>query len=311
MSRKQSEMVVFAHVVESGGFSAAARELKLTPSAVSKLVSRLEERLGVALMTRTTRNLRLTEEGETYYRRCVGIISDIEETERALAESADVPRGRLRVNSSTPFAVCNILPALPEFMARYPEVEVDLSLTDEVVDLTEARIDVAIRVGPLRDTSLRARKIGDSRRAVVASPEYLAAHGVPKSPADLSTHNCLRFNFQTSLNVWPFIENGKMVSVPVTGNFLANGGETLRQLAVSGIGIVRLAEYLLGDDIAHGRLVPLLTDCNPGDHQAIHAIFFGHRYMPARVRCFVDFLVEKIAVNPRRKAAKRRASTGS
>ncbi len=303
MPRNQSEMVVFAHVIKTGSFSAAARDLNLTPSAVSKLVSRLEERLGVALMTRTTRRLRLTEEGKTYYRRCIGIISDIEETERAITESADVPRGLLRVNSSTPFAVCHIIPIISEFTARYPEVELDLSLTDRVVDLTEARADVAIRLGPLADMALRARKLLESQRAVVASPEYLAVHRAPKSPADLSSHNCLRFNFQTSLNEWPFIEGRKMVTMAAAGNLSASNGEALRQLAVSGMGIVRLAEYVLGDDITHGRLVPLLTSYNPGDSQDIFAIFFGHQHMPARVRCFVDFLVEKIALKPRGKRA--------
>jgi DNA-binding transcriptional LysR family regulator len=183
---------------------------------------------------------------------------------------------------------------IPEFLARYPKIEIDLSLSDAVVDLMEERAEVAIRVGPLKDTSLKARKICESRRVVVASPAYLEKHGVPRQPRDLIGHNCLAYNLASNLNDWPFRSGGRMTSVSVQGNFRGNSGEMLRHMALAGLGVARLGWFQVGEDVQSGRLVPLLEDFHAGELQGIYAVFFGQKHTAARVRCFVDYLVEKL-----------------
>ncbi len=284
----------FVQVIDAGSFSAAARAMKLSPSAVSKLMSRIEEQLGVRLVDRSTRQLRLTPEGELYYQRCVRIVSEIEDAEQALSEHLSEPSGRLRVNSSMAIGVHHIQALIPEFLARYPKIELDLSLSDAVVDLMEERAEVAIRVGPLKDTSLKARKICESRRAVVASPAYLEAHGVPQKPHDLLEHNCLAYNLTPTLNQWPFRIAGSVEEVAVRGNFTGNSGEMLRHMALTGLGIARLGWFQVGEDVRLGKLVPLLEEFHAGELQGIYAVFFGRKYTAARVRYFVDYLVEKL-----------------
>jgi DNA-binding transcriptional LysR family regulator len=306
---KSGEMDVFVRIVTMGGFSAAARALKLTPSAVSKIVSRMEDRLGTQLIDRSTRNIRLTAEGDLYYRQCMRVLSDIEDIERMLGSRQHRPQGILRVNSSVPIARQRILPLLPEFLDRYPDIEIDLNLSDEVVDLMARQADVAIRIAPLQDSSLRARKIFDFRRVVVASPAYLARHGEIREPADLTRHNCLCFNLKSSLNEWPFVQDGQHISVPVSGNTRADNGESLRQLAVAGLGLARLATFIVDDEIRGGRLVPVLEDYHPNDTLAVYAVFFDQKYMPARIRCFVDFLVEKLGGGANDKRIKQQSGT--
>ena len=284
----------FVQVIDAGSFSAAARAMKLSPSAVSKLMSRIEGQLGVRLVDRSTRQLRLTPEGEMYYERCVRIVSEIEETEQALSERLSQPSGRLGVNSSMAIGLHRIQNLIPEFLARYPKIEIDLSLSDAVIDLMEVRAEVAIRVGPLKDTSLKARKICESRRVVVASPAYLEKHGVPRQPRDLTQHNCLAYNLSSTLNDWPFRSGGRMSSVTVQGNFRGNSGEMLRHMALAGLGIARLGWFQVGEDVHTGRLVPLLEEFHAGELQGIYAVFFGQKHTSARVRCFVDYLVEKL-----------------
>ena len=189
---RSGEMEVFTRVVDLGGFSAAARAFRMTPSAVSKLVARLEARLGVRLINRSTRKLQLTPEGTAYYDRAVRILDEIETAEREAAVGA-TPRGRVRINTSVPFGLHWLLPLLPGFLARHPGVSVDVALTDTVVDLMDERADIAIRVGPLRESRLLVRKLGESRMVVVASPSYLKAHGTPRTPSDLGKHNMLGF----------------------------------------------------------------------------------------------------------------------
>lgn len=291
---RAGHMEQFVCVVSAGSFSAAARAMKLTPSAVSKLMSRIENQLGVRLVDRSTRQLKLTPEGEIYYQRCVKIVSDIEEAEHAVTEHLLQPRGRLRVNSTVGLGVHRIEPLIPEFLARYPHIELDLSLSDEVVDLMEEHAEVAIRVGPLQDTSLKARKICESRRVVVASPGYLDRHGWPEHPQSLLAHNCLTYNLKPTLNEWPFRIDGNTVNLTVKGNFRGNSGETLRHIALGGLGIARLGWFQVGEDIRQRRLVPLLENFHGGEQQGVYAVFFGQRHTSARVRCFVDFLVEKL-----------------
>jgi DNA-binding transcriptional LysR family regulator len=297
MDNRAGEMEVFVLAAELKSFSAAGRKLRLSPSAVSKLVTRIEDRLGVRLLVRTTRRLELTPEGEVYLGRARRILSEIAETERIVAEGARVvPRGPLRVNASVGFGELYILPLLPQFLALYPEIELDLTLTDGVIDVIGERTDVAIRFGPMRDSSLKARKLLESRLVVIASPEYLAKHGTPTHPADLAAHNCLRFNFRRSMDDWPFLSDDRKTveAYPVTGNMLVSSGVILGQLCLHGLGLGRMGRFHVEADIAAGRLVPVLEDFNPGDIEVVHAVFAGHDHLAARIRAFVDFLVEKI-----------------
>ena len=297
MDNRAGEMEVFVLAAELKSFSAAGRKLRLSPSAVSKLVTRIEDRLGARLLVRTTRRLELTPEGEVYLGRARRILSEIAETERIVAEGAKVvPRGPLRVNASVGFGERYILPLLPAFLALYPEIELDLTLTDGVIDVIGERTDVAIRSGPLRDSSLKARKLLESREVVIASPDYLARHGTPQHPADLSAHNCLRFNFRRSMDDWPFLSGDGQTAeaYEITGNMLVSSGAILRQLCVDGLGLGRIGRFHVEPDIAAGTLVPVLEAFNPGDIEVVHAVFAGHEHLAARIRAFVDFLVETI-----------------
>lgn len=292
---RSGDMEVFARVVELGGFSAAARALHMTPSAVSKLVARLEARLGARLFNRSTRRLQLTPEGTAFHERAVRVLSDIEAAEREAATGA-VPRGLLRVNSSVPIGTLYLLPVIPAFLAKFPEIRLDLTLTDTVVDLLEQRADVAVRAGPLRDSRLVARKLGESRMHVVASPDYLARNGALRTPADLIHHNVMAFNFDRQVQGWPFLDGaGGITHYPQIGNMVVSNGEIMRRLAVEGLGLARHSRYHVDADLREGRLVAVLEDYNPGDLEPVHAVYVGQGgHLPARVRAFLDFLVEHV-----------------
>ncbi|MGF6221314.1 LysR family transcriptional regulator [Pseudomonas frederiksbergensis] len=294
MDSRSGEMQVFTKVVETGSFSGAGKLLNLTPSAVSKLITRLEVRLGVLLFERSTRQLVISGEGGRFYDSCVRILNDIEEAEHDAVGSTAVPSGLLRINTSVPFGTHQLLPIISDFNLLYPDITLDLSLTDALVDLKRERIDVAIRMGPLDDASFRARILGSSRRAVVASPEYLARHGAPKTPDELENHRCFNFNFRRSRDEWPFKLNQQTQYLAVRGDMLTNNGETMRQMTINGLGISRLGMFHIAEDVKAGRLVELLADFNAGDTEDITAIFNNQRYMPQRVRVFIDFLVERI-----------------
>jgi DNA-binding transcriptional LysR family regulator len=289
------KLKAFAIVVRAGSFSAAARQVNLTPSAVSKIINRLEEELGVALFDRSTKTLALTVEGTTYLECVNRVLTDLEETERQLSQQKIVPRGKLRISSSIPIGVRHIQPLIPLFNTQFPDVEIDLNLTDHVIDLVEQHVDVAIRVGESQDSSLIARKLCNSRRVVVASPEYIKRCGYPRHPEELARHECLQFNMKRALNEWSFLIDGAVQSVPLGGKYSANNGETIRHLALSGVGLARLAWFQVGHDVADGRLVPLLEEFHPNDVQGVYAIFFGHRFVSSRVRSFVDFLIENLS----------------
>ncbi|TPN17894.1 LysR family transcriptional regulator [Mesorhizobium sp. B2-3-3] len=292
---RSGEIEVFVRVVEAGSFSAAARALRMTPSAVSKLIARLEARLGARLVSRSTRKLLLTPEGAAFYESGQRILADMAAAEREAAAGA-APRGRLRVNTYVPFGVHRLIPLLPRFLERYPEISVDLVLTDSVIDLMAERADVAIRAGPLGESRLVARKLGQSPGVVVAAPSYLDAHGMPLTPVDLDSHNRMGFGFVRHIDGWPFLDAaGDAVMIPITGNTLVSDGEAMRLMTLAGAGISRLARWHVAADIAAGRLVPLLEDFNPGDQEATHAVYVGQgRHLPARVRAFLDFLAESV-----------------
>ncbi|GJE15676.1 LysR family transcriptional regulator [Methylobacterium marchantiae] len=293
MDNRLGEMEMFVQVARSGSFAAAAKALRQTPSAVSRAVARIEARIGTRLIVRTTRSLRLTQEGEAYLLRASDVLAEVDAIEGSLDRGSTEPSGRLRVNASVPFGMHVLVPMLPAYLAAHPRMTIDLTLTDEVVDLVEARADVAIRIGPLRDTRLRAKRLGSSRMVVVASPGYLAEHGVPRHPAELERHNCLNFSFRRSLDSWPFQVNGAVVHRPIAGNFYGSSGEIVRTMAIGGGGIARLARFHVSADLAAGALQPLLESFNPGDAEEIHALYAGSERLSPRLRSILDFLGER------------------
>lgn len=292
---RSEEMSVFVQAVEQGGFSAAARLRGMTPSAVSKLVSRLEARLNVRLLNRSSRGLQLTPEGCDFYERAARILADIDEAERS-ASLGEQPTGRIRINTSASFGFHVLSPLLPEFLERYPGITLDLTYTDAVVDLLEARADVAVRAGPLKSSRLVARKLGSTRKLIVGSPDYLTRAGSPHTIEELERHPRLGFGYARAQNDWPFVADGKVVAVPVQGRITASDGESLRQLALCGVGLARLAAFTIHDDLRAGRLVAVMEDFNPEDREEFHAIFLGRDLMPARIRVLLDFLVERVSL---------------
>jgi DNA-binding transcriptional LysR family regulator len=290
---RMTDLEVFSAVIDAGSFSAAGRRLELASSSVGRIVDRIEARLGVRLLLRTTRSLTLTAEGSAYLTAARRILTDLKETEQAIADQGS-PRGRLRVSTSILYGRLFLVPLLGEFRRRYPDILLDISLTDAVVDIAAGQVDVGIRFGPMSDGSLIARKLGETRKVIVASPDYLARHGTPQVPEDLHGHDCLGFNFKRMAPTWPFRKDGRDYSLTIRGSVEANNGETLGQLAAQGVGITRVGAATVFDAIRTGALVPLLEQFNPGDVEEINAVFVGGAHMPARVRCFVDYLVENL-----------------
>ena len=285
-----SEMAVFVKVVEAQNFSVAARVLKLTPSAVSKLIGRLEERLGIRLLNRTTRQVSLTEEGHTYYQRCLPILTAIEDAEQAVSIHQNEPRGLLKVNASTAFGLSHLEPLLPEFLDKYPELRIQLTLSESIVNLVEEEVDVAIRTGNFPDNTLIARKLGSIRRTVVASPEYLERYGIPATPNDLKNHNCLQINTATTFNQWEFQEGTKIRRIDISGNFETNNATVLHRAALSGLGLVRSADFIVAADLQGGRLKAVLTEYEPKKELGVYAVYPHNRHLSPKVRLFIDML---------------------
>lgn len=286
-------LALFAAVVEHGSFSAAGRALDMSPSAVSRAIDRIEMRLGVRLLLRSTRALSLTAEGQAYLQTARRILADLDDSEQQIADQG-APRGRLRISAALSHGRLCVVPLLGEFAALYPHILIDIALTDALVDVAGGQADVAVRFGPLADSSLTARKLGETGRVIVASPDYLGAHGAPQVPEDLHRFNCLNFNFRRAEPVWPFRREGRDFALTVKGSIEANNGETLGQLAAAGVGIARVGSFSVAEEIASGRLVPILEEFNPGDVEQIHAVFVGGASTPARVRVFVDFLAARL-----------------
>nr|WP_294846951.1 LysR family transcriptional regulator [uncultured Sphingomonas sp.] len=294
MDNRAGEMQVFLRVVETGSFSEAARLLRMTPSTISKLVSRIETRLGVRLVERSTRRLSLTTEGRLYYERSQALLRDLDDIERELSRGAEATGGTVRVNVSVALGVLGLEPLLRDFWRAYPNIVIDLSLSDEIVDLYLDRTDVAFRIGPLPDSGIIARRIGTAFRKIVAAPDYLARHGTPRTIDDLAQHNCLGFNFRRAAAVWPLREGGRLVEREVSGSLLANNGETVRHMALAGVGLARMGDYHVRADLAEGRLVEVLADVVEPDEEQIHAVFLGGAHMPQRVRAFLDFVSPRL-----------------
>jgi DNA-binding transcriptional LysR family regulator len=294
---KLDAMRALVKVVSSGSYAEAARRLGLTRSAVSKGVMELEQSLGARLLDRTTRRVTPTEAGLAYYERCVAILSQIEETEAQISRLHDEPKGLLKVNAPMSFGMLYLGNAISDFMMRYGDLKVELLLTDRFIDPLEEGADVTVRIGALTDSSLIARRIAPARIVLVAAPDYIAKHGAPQTPAELVDHRCLSYGHTTSMQRWHLTDKGQPVSVAIGACLSSNNGDVLRDAAVKGIGIANLPTFIVGDDIAAGRLKLVLPDNRPTD-LTIHALYAPNRYLAAKTRVFIDFLVARFGKKP-------------
>ena len=289
-------MRVFARVVEAGSFSAAGRQIGAAPSSVSRRIGELEDALGAQLFQRTTRKLSLTEAGRLYCERATKILIEVDEAKLAVAQMGAAPSGILRLTVPTSLGRLHLVPALAALQARTPGVRVVLSVTDRLVDLVEEGVDVAVRVGHQRDSSLIARKIGAARRLVCASPAYLRRAGVPATPADLAGHSCLTFRAHPGSNLWRFRGPGGTSDVRVSGTLFANDGETLASAARAGMGLIFVPNWLVGVDLRRGRLREVLPDYRAmPEASPLYAVYPQQRHLPPKVRALVDFLVARFA----------------
>ncbi len=287
-----SQMILFANVVDHGSFSATARDLGLTPSAVSKQISQLEDRLGVRLLNRSTRHISLTEEGRPFYARCAEIAAEVSEAEALAHSMSEKPQGNLRVAATVAFAKAQILPLMPAFTASYPDLKLVLELTDRSIDLSESEFDLAIRFPEqIEDSSVIACKLASNKRLICASPDYIRAHGAPETPDDLADHNCLRISTVAHWNEWHFRKGEKSWALEVDGNFDVNSADAVYHAALAGMGIAQLSAYLVEPEIKAGRLVSLLDDymASEGD---IFAVYSDRRNLSPKVRVFLDYLVD-------------------
>jgi DNA-binding transcriptional LysR family regulator len=315
MKTSTDELLVFVTVIDAGSITAAAEKLQQTVSGVSRALTRLEKQLGVALILRTTRRLQLTEEGELFLERARAILGAMEDAEEAVTRHREQPSGRLRVDAATPFMLHCIVPHVSAFAARFPEIQLELTSNERIVDLLEQRVDIAIRIGALQDSTLHARSLGVSRRRVVASPAYLAEHGVPRSLAALREQRLIGFTAPAQLNRWPLRESTADADadnasqaplfdetaepgIAIQPTLSASSGETIRQLALAGAGIACLSDFMTADDRASGRLVTLLDDALLAERQPIHAVYYRSAALAARVQCFLAFIGGRLQLQP-------------
>ena len=319
MDRLQS-LAVFAKVVEQGSFARAAQRLDLSASAVSRHVAALEAHLNVRLLNRTTRKLSLTESGRAFHERAVQLLADLEEAEAAVTASALVPRGTLKLTCAITFGERHVAPAIAAFSAKHPQLRFDVELSDRIVDLVEEGFDLGIRIGASSSQALIARRIGRTQLVCCASPAYLARHGTPKVPQDLARHRCLSYSYLPVRDLWRFRDAaGAEQAVRIAGPAHANNGRFLAALAASGMAISLEPDFIVGDELASGRLVEILPQFRPAA-APIHAVYPSRRHLSAKVRAFVDFLVERFEHDARwtvdgaatrpSAAAKRRGTTG-
>lgn len=297
MSRAE-EIAAFATAVETGGFSAAARKLGLTPSALSKLVARLEDRLGSRLLHRTTRRLKLTAEGEVFYARVRPILRALDEAENEVSEAAAIPRGQLRLRSGIAFGMHQLTPAIPRFLARYPEISLDLTFSDQPAPQAEDSYDLAIRFGMPDEMTAVVRHICNVERVICAAPAYLERFGTPHTPDDLQKHNCLWVTSLPALRRWPFDTDEGIRVVHIDGNVAANNAEAVLNLAMKGVGITRLTDVTAGAALASGLLVPILTEWHHVEPVPLVATYPSGRHLTAKVRAMIDFLVAEFAHRP-------------
>jgi len=282
---------VFVTVVETGGFSPAAKLLGISKSAVSKRVTQLEEQMGVKLLHRTTRKLSLTEAGEHFFQHARVAHQAAKDAQDAVAQLQGEPQGRLRINTPMSLGRLYIAPLIPEFLKRYPKITIEMVMDDKVADLIGEGFDIAIRGGDLPDSSLIARKLAPLRNVLCASPEYIKKHGNLTELDQLTDHNCLIFTYSNDVKEWVFIKDGQTQTVEVTGNYKVNNSEALLEAILQGVGIGRLPTFVAGPDIKAGKLVPLFEEYQMPD-KTIYAVFPERQFLPAKVRAFIDFAVE-------------------
>lgn len=282
-------MRVLVAVTDEASFTKAAERLGMSRAMASKHVQDLEARLGVRLMNRTTRRVGLTAPGSAYVERCRDLLADLEAAEREATSEAAEPIGRLRISASVAFGSIHVAPLIGAFVARHPRVGIELVLGDRYVDLVEEGYDMAIRIGRLADSTLLARRIGTTRLVIAASPAYIARHGTPAAPADLTGHACLRYAYANDGDVWDFLGADGRQTVRIASGISSNSGEALCQMAVSGLGIVRAPDFIVASHLATGRLVELLADYAV-EPLGIHAVHPMGRHVPTKVRAFIDHL---------------------
>ena len=306
-------MAAFTQVVDAGSLSVAARRLGLSRSAVSKQLAQLEDRLGARLLQRTTRRLALTEAGAEFYARCTRIVHEVEEAERGVGRLHAAPRGLLKVNAPMTFGHRHLAPAIAEFLPRYPDVQVETTLNDQIVNVVEGGFDVTIRVAVLADSSMIARRLAPNRIVVCGAPAYFAAHGRPRTPRDLVHHNCLHYTYLSTGNLWHFVGPRGAQSVEASGTFRANNGDALQAAARAGVGLVQLPAFIVGADLASGALEAVLERYEDRS-TSIWALYPTTRHLSPKVRVFLDFLAARFerpdwdvsAARARRQGATRR-----
>ena len=293
MDINSDDLKTFITVIDSGTLSAASVHLGQTTSGVSRALSRLEDKLATSLLTRTTRRMELTEEGHLFLERARAILGAMEEAEETIRIRRQKPAGRLCVDAASPFMLHCVVPHMAEFRALYPEIKLELSSNDQITDLIEHRTDVAIRIGALSDSTLHARALSSSPLYVMASPDYLARHGTPHKPEDLAAHSLVGFAQYEQGNSWP-LRHATGNSLQIAPSISASSGETLRQLALAGQGIVCLADFMTRADLDAGRLVKVLEDSYTGYRQQIHAVYYRNTQLAQRISCFLEFLQRKL-----------------
>ena len=288
------ELKNFVSIVDSGSIVAAAEHLSQTNSAISRSLSRLENKLNVTLLERTTRSLKLTQEGELFLDKTRKILNDLNEAEESLLKSDRDLSGVIRIDSATPFVLHVIAPLMKEFNQLYPKIEIELNSHDQVIDLLQHKTDIAFRFGELTDSSLHAKLICKSRLYIVASPDYLAKNGHPQHPQDIQDHCVIGFSKVQHLNTWPLHIADEPLRVQP--KLKASNGETVRRLALEGLGITCLSAFMIAQDLKKNRLVALFEDQIEHDYQSIHAVYYQQEHLPKRVRIFIDFLAQKLSV---------------
>lgn len=294
---KLDELETFVKVVEVESFSEAARQLGISKSYVSKHISRLEDRLGARLLNRTTRQLTLTDVGARFYERCVSIIEQLEEAQVEVADLQSAARGTLRVSVPMSFGIRHLAPAVAQFMRQHSELTVEMMFSDRPVNIVDEGFDVAVRIGVLKDSSLHARKLATTRSVTVASPDYVERRGAPRHPSELKEHACLRYTYLSSGTMWRYLDaQGQEFSVKIDGPMLTNNGDANFEAACAGVGVATLPDFFVNEALEDGRLVRLFEDWSHPLDLGIWALYPHNRHLSAKVRLFVDFLVETFSV---------------
>lgn len=291
-------MQTFVRVVEAGSFTAVAAQMNTTQPTISRQIASLEDHLGARLLTRTTRALTLTDDGRAFYEHALRALESVSEAENAVGRRRSKPSGLLRIATPVVFGRLHIVPRLPAFLARFPEVSIDLAMSDTFTDLAEQGIDLAIRVGEITDPGLIARRIGTVRRVTVASPAYLKAHGTPRAPSDLAGHSCIVYTRLATGHHWVFEGDDGPLTVEVKGRFRADNSEAVREAVLSGLGIAVIPVFAFNAEIDAGK-VKVLLKANEPRQLPMNAVYPSRRFVPLKVRAMIDYLAHEFALDPR------------